>query len=131
MLRFSSGSSTYGAIVISPSICICGKAATDSTRERTSSVFRPNLLSSCATFTSIRTGTVTLCLAASCSIVSARRRESTEWIRATLSTIYLTLLRCRCPIMCQRISDGSCGTLSMISCTLFSPKSLEPASYAS
>ena len=46
-----------------------------------------------ATFTSIRIGTITAFFAASFSIVSARRSESTEWIIATLSTIYFTLLR--------------------------------------
>ena len=119
--RFSSGLSTKGAIVISPQTLICSKFAIFSINGRTSSVLSPNLLSSWATFTSIKILAVRLCFAASFSIVSASLTESTEWIRSTLSIIYFTLLVCRCPIMCQWISSGSASYLAVISCTLFSP----------
>ena len=63
-------------------------------------------------------------LTASLLIVCARAALSTLWIMTALSMRYLTLLRCRWPIMCHWISDGSCGNLSLISWTLFSPKLL-------
>ena len=53
--------------------------------------------------------------------------ESTLWIMVTLSTIYFTLLVCRCPIICQWISFGITSYLSTSSCTLFSPNSRQPS----
>ena len=92
---------------------------------------KPYLLSSFATLTSRRISTSRPALAASVSICRASRRESTEWISTAFPRTWPTLLRCRWPIICQRISSGSSGFLAAISCTLFSPKSLAPAAYAS
>ena len=74
-----------------PHTFIWGKRAIFLTASSTSSVWNPNLLSSCATFTSRRILAVTPLLSASFSMVSASRTESTEWIRSTLSMMYLTL----------------------------------------
>ena len=130
-MRFSSGFVTNGAIVINPLVLIWGRALICETSLAASSGITPYFVSSFATFTSIKISAVTPFLAASFSIVSARRRESTEWTSVTLSIIYFTLFRCRCPIICQEISAGSASYLSTISCTLFSPKIRFPRSYAS
>ena len=128
---FCSAFSTKGAIVIKPFTQILGNFAISCTSCFTSSHVIPNFVSSSATFTSIKILTQVSFLTASRLISSASRRESTLCINDTLSTIYFTLFLWRCPIICQRISLGITSYLSSSSCTLFSPKSLHPYSYAS
>ena len=125
---FFSAFSTKGAIVIKPFTQILGNFAISCTSCFASSHVVPNLVSSFATLTSTRIFTHTFFFPASLLISSASRRESTLWIRYTLSTIYLTLFLCRCPIICHLISLGITSYLSRSSCTLFSPKSRHPHS---
>ena len=69
---------------------------------------------------------------ASLSIVSANRTESTEWIRSTLSIIYLTLLRCIWPIICSGYLFGRNFIFwKRVPVLLFSHWHEHPRSYAS
>ena len=118
---FVSGLSVNGAIVINPCILTCGNFAISRINSSVSCEVIPNLLSSCAIFTSIKTLAISSAFANSFSICSANLKESTEWINWTFPTRYLTLFLWRCPIICHLIFLGKISNLSQSSCTLFSP----------
>ena len=99
-------------------------------REVISSGMKPDLVSSLATCTSSNTFMRRPIFSASRLMTSSKRTLSTEWIICTKGTICLTLFVCKCPMKCQRISAGSACCLSNNSCTLLSPKSRSPQSYA-
>jgi DNA-binding NarL/FixJ family response regulator len=59
-------------------------------------------------------------------ISRARDQRSREWIKLTLSIIFLTLLVCRRPIKCHSTPGGNSLYLDSNSCALFSPRLSKP-----
>ena len=127
--RASSGSSTKGAMVMSPRRSICSHRAAASQKGAVSSGRRPYLASSPETFTSARMSVTTAAAPERFSISSRSRIESTEWRRANRPITSRTFLRWRWPIMCQRTDESpSSSILAMPSGTRFSPRSNAPSS---
>jgi hypothetical protein len=55
-----------------------------------------------------------------------KRDRFREWIKLTLSIIFLTLLVCRRPIKCHSTPGGNSLYLDSNSCALFSPRLSKP-----
>jgi len=129
--RTTAVSSVNGAIVITPASSIPGSSRIRPMPSIARSAGKPPLVSSPAEFTSTKARTVAPAFTASAEMVSARRTESSECSRSKRGSAFATLLRCRCPIRCQRTAARpTASTLSASSCTRFSPTSATPARIA-
>src|SRR5690606_20112979 len=126
----AAGSSTGGAMVIRRLTASPGSPATVRTTSSTSPGARPCFVPSPATLTCTSTGTTLPRAWARREMASAKGSRSSEWITSKSSRHCLTLLVCRCPIMCRRTPAGNMGNLARASCTRFSPMSVTPAATA-